>query len=104
MSSFYSPFLIYDLKKYLKEYGKPKEGFIYRTLYRAHIRTRCGESQQWRCCYCSREMSLDTGKPTSLTLEHIIPRCEGGEDTYENCVAASVCWQMVMIFTNGLTH
>lgn len=36
-----------------------------------------------KCQYCGQRFS-----PSALTLDHIIPRCRGGRETYENMVAA----------------
>ena len=59
-----------------------------RSQYRAYLRTRCAEAQSWRCAYCNEEMNLLYKSKKCVSLEHITPRSLGGEDTYENCVAA----------------
>ena len=47
----------------------------------------CGE-QNWRCCYCGARMGEGRDPKRQPTYEHVIPRIEGGPDTYENLVAA----------------
>ena len=86
---FEHPFLIYELK----ESDIPRGGTKFRAVVRgsrtrAYIRTRCAESQRWRCCYCNCVMSTNRNAKDCATLEHIVPRSKGGEDTYDNCVAA----------------
>jgi 5-methylcytosine-specific restriction endonuclease McrA len=41
------------------------------------------ESQNWRCCYCGTTIDLATG-----SVEHVIPRAYGGENHWDNKVAA----------------
>jgi len=36
----------------------------------------------WICQYCG------AGKSHDLTIDHIIPKCQGGKNTYTNCVTA----------------
>ena len=45
-------------------------------LWRQHIK------EQWnnQCAYC--------GSEENLTIDHVIPKCRGGEDTWENLVVA----------------
>lgn len=56
--------------------------------YRAYLRTRAGEAQNWKCCYCGVECITEKNSKRSATLEHILPRSQGGEDTYENSAMA----------------
>lgn len=56
--------------------------------YRAYLRTRAGEAQNWKCCYCGVECITEKNSKRSATLEHITPRSHGGEDTYENAAMA----------------
>ncbi|HTM45639.1 MAG TPA: HNH endonuclease, partial [Polyangiaceae bacterium] len=37
----------------------------------------------WRCQYCGRR-----GSPRELNVDHVLPRCRGGEDSWENLVAS----------------
>ena len=61
----------------------------YKAMYRAYLRTRCAEAQNWRCCYCTRVMTVEEKiSRLSVTLEHLIPVSKGGQDIWENCVAA----------------
>ncbi|GAB6164344.1 HNH endonuclease [Thermostilla marina] len=39
----------------------------------------------YTCQYCGRKLSSE-----QLTIDHVIPRCQGGESTWENCVLACV--------------
>lgn len=83
------PFLIYDLKAYENMKGsKLYRGVVRDAAKRAYLRTRCAEAQQWRCCYCQVKMTTNRNHRLCATLEHVLPVSKGGEDTYENCVAA----------------
>lgn len=86
---FEHPFLIYELKESdIPRGGKKFRAVVRGSRTRAYIRTRCAESQRWRCCYCNCVMSTNRNAKDCATLEHIVPRSKGGEDTYDNCVAA----------------
>lgn len=45
------------------------------------MRERLSEAQNHRCCYCGMIMNPPT-------LEHYQARCHGGQDVWENLVAA----------------
>jgi 5-methylcytosine-specific restriction endonuclease McrA len=45
-------------------------------------RTIC-ERDEWACQYCGIELTLRTA-----TIDHVVPRCEGGKTTFENTVAS----------------
>jgi len=56
---------------------------LIRTLYRSRVpfsRRNVLIRDGYRCLYCGSQ-----GK--KLTIDHIIPRCRGGVDDFENCVA-----------------
>jgi 5-methylcytosine-specific restriction endonuclease McrA len=43
------------------------------------------------CKYCGKGVVLDAYVvPLKATVDHVIPRCLGGQDVWENCVVA--CW------------
>ena len=39
----------------------------------------------WQCQYCG--VKLDW---SSVTIDHVVPRCKGGQTTWKNCVASCV--------------
>lgn len=41
------------------------------------------ERDDWLCQYCGRQLSIKTA-----TIDHVIPRCEGGKTTFDNTVAS----------------
>jgi 5-methylcytosine-specific restriction endonuclease McrA len=55
---------------------KPKVHFSRRTLYKR---------DRNQCQYCGCRPGSE-----ELTIEHVIPRCQGGTTTWENCVLACV--------------
>ncbi len=57
------------------------------------MRARLAEAQNWRCCYCGvRMVHIRTSNGAlpndALTIEHVIPVRDGGDDTWENMAAA----------------
>lgn len=69
------------------------EGTPYGTIGRRELRVLLCEAQNWRCCYCGIVMSIwldgtHGRKRSDATIEHLTMRANGGEDRWENCVAA----------------
>ena len=55
---------------------------------------RLSEAQNHRCPYCGGDMILERGYPHSATVEHVIPRSQGGTNCWLNVVAAhEICNQ-----------
>lgn len=48
------------------------------------------EAQNWRCCYCGIRMVMGERRKDgdSPTVEHVVPRVSGGDDNWDNLVAA----------------
>lgn len=61
-----------------------KAGFSFIQARRIHMRTRLGEMQRWRCCWCQCETVVEPGFCNSATIEHVTPRSEGGTNDWEN--------------------
>lgn len=40
------------------------------------------------CFYCDIQMTLERGKPETVTKDHVIPKCQGGLTNKFNIVAA----------------
>lgn len=53
-----------------------------------YIRCRLAEAQNWKCCWCGCECIEQANKPHSATIEHVLPRSLGGENTWENYAMA----------------
>ena len=71
------------------EFGKFEAKIAFRSANRAYLRTRAAEAQNWKCCYCGTDMQTsDTSRKKYVSLEHVIPKSEGGADETENLVAA----------------
>lgn len=52
-------------------------------------RERIARDQGMRCFYCSRMMAFHAKRQAnSVTLDHLVPRCDGGTRERENVVAA----------------
>lgn len=57
-----------------------------------YLRTRVAEAQNWRCCWCGVECDARRGRKTSATVEHVVPKSQGGADEWENmALACSDC-------------
>lgn len=69
-----------------------KTSFMARIKYeqalKVYIRSRCAEAQNHKCCYCGRPTIEIPNKNNSATLEHVVPKSQGGPLTYENSVMA----------------
>lgn len=62
-----------------------------RAAVKAYQRTRLCEQQRWRCCWCFRPMSCQPGQTDSATIEHILPRSQGGKNSWDNL--ATSCYR-----------
>jgi hypothetical protein len=53
---------------------------------------RISEAQNWRCCYCGTRTFIfkNNHTPNCATLEHVVPKCMGGDDHPDNLVMACV--------------
>ena len=49
---------------------------------------RLSEAQNHRCCYCGCIMTFDQNQETSVTRDHVMPKVFGGNNSWENLVAA----------------
>jgi len=49
---------------------------------------RLAEAQNWRCVYCSGEMSTRPSRARGATREHLDPSARGGAHGWDNLVAA----------------
>lgn len=65
-----------------------KAKLAYKNALWVHMRTRLSESQNWKCCWCGCKTTDERGHPHSNTVEHVIPRSEGGSDEWENLAMA----------------
>jgi len=56
------------------------------------------ERDNWTCHICDMRINKATSnvwpKPTSPTVDHVIPLAKGGEHSYANCKAAHLCCNM----------
>jgi 5-methylcytosine-specific restriction endonuclease McrA len=64
------------------------EGSIRRTIFKR---------QKGKCCYCKRELNLpvknsevNNGNPRTASLEHLIPKCDGGTNDPDNLAVACI--------------
>lgn len=65
--------------------GNPKMArIVYEVTHWVWVRTRLAESQNWRCCWCGRHTSIKRGRRDSATVEHVLPKSQGGTDDWEN--------------------
>ena len=71
----------------LKDY-RPAPRHVAFTRFNVFLRDR------FRCQYCGEKL-----RSNELTFDHVIPRCAGGETTWQNIVAA--CWPCNMRKDSG---
>ncbi len=46
------------------------------------------ERHRGRCFYSRRRLTLDAGRPNSMTIDHLLPRSRGGSNLASNRVAS----------------
>lgn len=91
---FTTPFVVNDkpMRKQFKDLFPDcpmSVNIAYKRHIRVWLRTRAGESQNWRCCWCGKKTELGAeNKGNSATLEHIIPVSKGGTNDFENLALA----------------
>lgn len=96
MAKFEVPVLIFELPTKEEWKAKYPDGYTahlaYTTALRIYWRTRLGESQNWRCCWCGVRMKDERNHKYSSSIEHITPRSKGGKNHPENyAVACNGC-------------
>jgi len=74
----------------------PDDGFQAKLAFeiaaRVYWRTIISERQNHRCCYCGIRTTDVQGLKYSATIEHILPKSQGGKDDPENyALACSNC-------------
>lgn len=62
--------------------------YFYARMDWSRSQTRLAEAQNWRCAYCGVHMTLARSTPSLVTRDHVVPRCEGGSEDWDNLVAA----------------
>lgn len=88
------PFFIHDMPtmetvdQYIPSKSAAKKArwreLAFKISTRAYLRTRAGEAQNWRCCWCGCECGHG-----NATLEHVEPISKGGaEFDFENVAMA----------------
>lgn len=60
----------------------------YKNACWVYMRTRLSESQNWKCCWCGCNTTDQRGFLNSTTIEHVIPKSQGGSDDWENLAMA----------------
>jgi 5-methylcytosine-specific restriction endonuclease McrA len=74
-----------NLKDYKNLYGNKFETkIIFKVAVKIWLRTVVSEAQNHKCCWCGRDTITKPNKSNSATLEHIIPRANGGTDDLDN--------------------
>ncbi|MBE9067533.1 HNH endonuclease [Leptolyngbya cf. ectocarpi LEGE 11479] len=66
----------------------------------ATLREQIIQTDRKRCCYCQTQ-ELNSGIP--LSFDHILPRSQGGETSFENvCLACRPCNEFKAASTEGI--
>lgn len=60
----------------------------YECAMRIYWRTQLSEAQNHRCCWCGKHMVFIPNRKDSATIEHVIPRSQGGADHPDNYAVA----------------
>lgn len=51
-------------------------------------RIKIADRFQWKCYWCSQTLRHEMGYQNSATIEHLVPRCQGGSNLLKNLAAA----------------
>lgn len=66
--------------------------YAYSTAKKVWIRTKLSSEQNHKCCWCGCTTVEENGKKNSATIEHILPKSQGGTYDFENlAMACSKC-------------
>ncbi len=88
---FESPNTINDLPlidDYIDTHGFARASIAFRIDMVKYTRCRLSEAQNHRCCWCGRHTTDERGRGHSATVEHVVPKAEGGSDDMDNLVMA----------------
>ena len=70
---------------FINVYGSTlKAKLAFRIALKIHHRTMLSEAQNHRCCYCSCQMTEQTNRKNSATIDHVIPKSKGGATHPDN--------------------
>jgi 5-methylcytosine-specific restriction endonuclease McrA len=53
-------------------------------------RRRIYERDAWTCCYCEKDLHEGVADVRQRTLDHIVPRCQGGSNSEQNLVTCCI--------------
>ena len=59
-----------------------------RVAIKIWLKTLLSEAQNHRCCWCGQSMTEEPGRKHSATIEHVVPKSQGGADHWDNYAAA----------------
>lgn len=92
MANFEVPVLIFDLPTRAEWAVQYVDGYTahlaYTTAVRVYWKTKLGEAQNWKCCWCGIRMTDERGYKHSSTIEHIVPTSKGGKNHPNNYAVA----------------
>lgn len=90
--NFVTPLVIHEkpvFADYLNQYSSEKiASYAYNNAVKVWVRTRLSESQNHRCCWCGRQTTELPDRPHSATIEHILPKSQGGTNDFHNLAMA----------------
>jgi hypothetical protein len=61
-----------------------RAALAFKVAQKIYIRNRLAEAQNWRCCWCARLTVPEPNRRDSATIEHVVPRSDGGTDHPDN--------------------
>ena len=72
-------------ESWLEVLGEPRKAqMALKISLKIWLRNRLAEAQNWKCCWCGCETDPVHDKRNSATIEHVIPRSQGGTDDPDN--------------------
>lgn len=76
------------LKKDFRDLIGYERRIVFERAVLIYHRSRLSEAQNHKCCWCGCEMTDERGLPTSSTVEHVVPKSEGGANHPDNYAVA----------------
>lgn len=70
---------------------------------RRRLRLRVLSRDGWRCQFCGIDLARDVDTLLTATVDHLLPRCEGGGSTEDNLIASCVICNSLKAGLSGLT-
>lgn len=70
---------------------------------RRRLKLRILARDGWRCQFCGIDLSRDVDTFLTATIDHLLPRCDGGNNAEDNLIASCLTCNGLKAGLSGLT-